>query len=44
MKDRIFSHLFKLDRQTLTMIYVLLALIAMAVAGGAPGGSNGSIG
>lgn len=44
MTDQILRYLPYVNRQTLTVIYILLALIALAVAGGAPSGSFGSIG
>lgn len=36
MKDRILCYLPYVNQQTLTVIFVLLTLAAMALAGGAP--------
>ncbi len=44
MKRRILQYLPHLNQQTLTVIYILLILAAMAIAGGAPGGNFGSVG
>lgn len=44
MKHRILQYLPYLNQQTLTVIYILLILAAMAIAGGAPGGEYGAIG
>lgn len=44
MKHRIMQYLPHLNQQTLMVIYILLAVIAMAIAGGAPGGEYGAIG
>lgn len=42
MKHRILKYLPHVNQQTLTVIYVLLILAAMALAGGAPMGEGGT--
>lgn len=42
MKHRIMQCLPYLNRETLMVVYVLLILAAMAMAGGAPTGNYGS--
>lgn len=42
MKDRMLRYLPHVNQQTLTAIYILLILAAMALAGGAPLGNAGT--
>ena len=42
MKHRILQYLPYLNRETLMVVYVLLILAAMVMAGGAPMGNYGS--